>query len=76
MRLTRSLTLIKLPIEAWGYKQARLCPLRRSDYANDQVVCCCRLCLGRRDIGGSNDSRADSSAGRDDDTSGLRLRSG
>jgi uncharacterized membrane protein len=30
MRLTRSLTLVKVPIEAWGYKQARPCPLRRA----------------------------------------------
>ena len=43
---------------------------------NDQVDCCCWLCLSPRNISGSNDTSADSSAGRHDHAGGLRLRPG
>jgi len=31
---------------------------------NDQIDCCCRLCLGRRNFGASNDGAAVSPLGR------------
>jgi hypothetical protein len=40
---------------------------------NDQVDRCCWLCFGPHNIGTSNDARADSSAGRHDHASCLRL---
>ena len=51
------------------------------DLAYDYLVlatggCCCWLCLSRRNVGGSNDTRADSSAGGHDHTGGPRLRPG
>jgi hypothetical protein len=41
---------------------------------NDQVDCCCWFCFRCRDIGASNDTRADSSAGQHDHPSRLGLR--
>ena len=43
---------------------------------NDQVDCCCWFCLSRRNIGASDDTRADSSAGWHDHASRCRLRAG
>jgi hypothetical protein len=43
---------------------------------NDQVDCCCWLCLSCRDIGASNDTRADSSVGQHGNASRLGLRAG
>ena len=44
--------------------------------ANDQIDRCCCLRLGRRNIGASNDTGADSSAGRHDHASRLVMRAG
>lgn len=44
--------------------------------ANDQIDSCCCLCLGRRNIGASNDTRAASTAGRHDHASRLVMRAG
>src|SRR6266511_352011 len=41
---------------------------------NDQVDCCCWLCLSRRNFGASNDARADSSAGRHEHANPCWLR--
>jgi hypothetical protein len=43
---------------------------------NDQVDCCCWFCFSCHDIGASNDTRADSSAGWHDHASRLGLRAG
>jgi hypothetical protein len=43
---------------------------------NVQVDCCCWLCLSHRNIGASNDTRADSSAERHDHKNRCRLRAG
>jgi hypothetical protein len=48
--------------------------LHVTEEKNDQIDSCCWLCLCRRNIGASNDARADSSAGQHDHASGLRLR--
>jgi hypothetical protein len=50
--------------------------IKHNGGGNDQIDCCCRFCFSCRDIGGSNDARADSSAGWHDHPSGLGLRAG
>src|SRR6266480_1038743 len=52
------------------------CDSPKKEEKNDQVDCCCWLCLSRRNFGASNDARADSSAGRHDHASRRRLRRG
>src|SRR5215469_2483199 len=41
---------------------------------NDQVDCCCWLCLSRRNFGARNNACADSSVGRHDHASSPRMR--
>ncbi len=43
---------------------------------NDQINRCCCLRLSRHNIGASNDTRADTSAGRHDHASRLVMRAG
>src|SRR5882724_2948304 len=50
------------------------CDNPKREEKNDQVDCCCWLCLSRRNFGASNDARADSSAGRHDHANPCWLR--
>src|SRR5215467_8737925 len=56
-------------------RRVKRAPRQKREAKNDQVDCCCWLCLGRRNLGAGHYARVDSSAGRHDDSSRFRLRS-
>jgi hypothetical protein len=67
---TTASAIVSTPSPTWKIPATS----QKREEKNDQVDCCCWLCLSLRNFGGSNEARAHSSAGRLDHTSRCRLR--